>query len=636
MSDKAILLLCGVLALVIFAAAGVLAVFNRNKLTLVVRILGAGTFLILVALIYPSYTIDGQPYAIGLALVQSMCAMLLNANASELVAKFDGYTVSFIGAYKGVLLAMLIIAPLFTVGITLSFFSDKLNRVLYRIRSAFRPSYLLSEINERTLCVAEDIARKNKKAVIVFAVGADNGETDARSLDRIKAIGACVIGDDIVHIAHSTKHERNYYMLCADGSANLDAGLRLYQKYNGKPTSGVNMWLYTKDEISEVIFDHLYETFNVRLINEESLIARRLVTDYPLYNAVQDGKLSVLVVGGGKIGVEIIRWVTACTCLGDDVQAELNVIDRSADLIKGTFEKASPGLIDKWNIRFHGADVGTANFTGILKSIKPTYIVLALGNENLNIETAIYIRRIYKFTGDLPHIHCLADHKSIEKQILPNLCVTYWDYDKETARYTSELVCSFDIKPFGSYEDIYSDLRIGATYLDCLAVAHNAFYRGITEIDERYTPDLLRDLYNQVIFFKDYSDGFAVSVSYKLHLMGLELIDDGEGDLTLLESRLKQSMPCLRAHEAKRHEAYMRGSGWTDMPAEEVEGTQVGDKLGKRNARLDNTQIEALVKKTGRNFEQEDDQVIASLPTVIRLANALYGKRYSAREITKK
>ena len=627
------MILCFTLALVVFAAGVVLAILNRRNLKMVVRILGAGTFLMLVLMIYPSHSVNGRAYALGLALVQSMCAMLLNASAGDIFAAFDGYSVPFIGVYKGILLALLIIAPLFTVGITLSFFSEKFARVLYRIRSVFAPSFLFSQINERTLCIAEDIARKNKKAVIVFALPMEKDGIDARFQARIKAIKAIVIGEDIVNITHSVKRERNYYLLSTDGSVNLDAGIRLYKKYNGKSTDNVNMWLYTKDEISEVIFDHLYETFNVRLINEESLIARKLVTEYPLYNAVSKNRLSVLIIGCGNIGMEILRWTAVCSSMGDGVDTELNVIDIDGNKAQAIFDKTAPLLREKRNIKFHTADINTVEFTKLLSEIKTTYVVVSLGNANLNLETAMCVRRIYGIEGGLPHIHALIDHKSVEEQILPNLCVSFWSFDKENISHKSELLCSFEIRTFGSYEDTYSDLRIGASYFDCLAVAHNAAYYGITDIGEKCTPARLTDLYNQVLFFKDLSDGFAVSIPYKLYLMGLKLCDDGKGELGALESKLDENIDLIRSHENARYEAFMRSRGWADLSIEEVKKTgQMGDKLKKLNARIDNTYIKELSEMTGRDLALEDEQSIRRLPVIIRLANKIYGKSYSVRE----
>ncbi|MBQ9750269.1 MAG: hypothetical protein IJV87_06800, partial [Clostridia bacterium] len=531
-----------------------------------------------------------------------------------------------------VLLVLLIIAPLFTVGITLSFFSEKFSRIFYRIRSCFRDTYLFSAINERTLCIAEDVAATDRKALIVFALRISEDDIDAEALARIKDINAYVINDDIVQIRHSLRRTRNYYLLDTNDSENLEAGLRIYQRYNKERTDKVNMWLYTKNEISEVIFDHLYETFNVRLINEEGLIARALATDYPLYDAVKDGKLSILLVGGGNIGLEILRTLTMCSCLGDDVRVDINVIDLNGEKAKDIFEKTSPALAEKWNIKFHSADIKTSNFTEVLKGIEPTYIVVSLGSETLNMETALYIRRKYGIDGGLPLIHALVDHKSIDEQITPNLCVSDWKYNPENRKFESTPICSFEIKTFGSYEDTYKGLRIGASYRDCLAVAVNAANRGITAVDSVNNAEALTDLYNQVCFYKDYSDAFAVSIPYKLWLLGLELAEDGKGDISALESALEICADNLRKHENKRYEAFMRGRGWAQMMTDEVVDGRMSNKLQKKHARLDTQYTEVLEKMTGRDFAKEDIRSIMNLPTIIRLANDLYGKKYSVRK----
>ena len=66
------------------------------------------------------------------------------------------------------------------------------------------------------------------------------------------------------------------------------------------------------------------------------------------------------------------------------------------------------------------------------------------------------------------------------------------------------------------------------------------------------------------------------------------------------------------------------------MPDEVVDG-RMSNKLQKKHARLDTQYTEALEKMTGRDFAKEDVRSIMNLPTVILLANALYGKRYSVR-----
>ena len=166
MNGEVILSICAILTLLIFAVGVVLVILNRKDLKRVVRVLGVCVFLMLMSAIYPSYA--EESFAIGLTLFESMCAMLLNANLGDLLENFNSFNVAYIGIYKTVLLVLLIIAPLFTVGITLSFFSEKFTRILYRIRSEFRDTYLFSAINERTLCIAEDIDETDRKAIIVL------------------------------------------------------------------------------------------------------------------------------------------------------------------------------------------------------------------------------------------------------------------------------------------------------------------------------------------------------------------------------------------------------------------------------------------------------------------------------------
>ena len=630
MDSYVILLICAILMPVCAGCGIALAIVYRREVKYVVRILGVSVFLMLVAGIFPYYA--EQNFAIGLTLVESMCAMLLNASPGDILEGFNGYQVAYIQVYKAVLLVTLIIAPLFTVGITMSFFADRFNRIVYRIHSRFKDSYLFSAINERTLCIAEDVARNDKKAMTVFVLRVGENDISAEDMARIKAINAFVISEDIVKVEHSLRKQRNYYLLSTDNGENLEVGLRLYQKYNGgHHPDKINMWLYTKSELAEVIFDQLYEAFNVRLINEEGLIAKSLMTEHPLYEAVRDNKLTALVVGGGHIGLEIVRNMTACMCLGEGVESCIHVADLDGDKAKATLDKTSPHLAERFHIHFHSANVKASSFTHLLDTVRPTYIVVALGNETLNMESALYIRRHYGLADGFPQIYVLADHKSLEEQIVPHLCVSNWIYNSADGHYENAPVCTFAIQPFGCYEDTYKNLRIGATYQDCLAVAMNAARRGVTAVDETNTPTVLTDLYNQVCFYKDFSDAYAVSVPYKLHTMGLELVADGRGDLSVLEEHLPRYYETLRQQENRRFEAFMRSKGWTEMAPTEVTNELLRDKLRKKHARLTPLHTEELEQLTGRNFAEEDMRSIRSLPATIRLANTLYGKNYSVR-----
>ena len=73
MNREGILAICGVLTLIIAAVAVILAIRNRRNVTRVVRTLGVCVFLMLMTGIYPYYA--GQPYALGLTLVEMRYAL---------------------------------------------------------------------------------------------------------------------------------------------------------------------------------------------------------------------------------------------------------------------------------------------------------------------------------------------------------------------------------------------------------------------------------------------------------------------------------------------------------------------------------------------------------------------------------
>lgn len=263
MQPETALKLCAAVEILIVAVSVLLAVWKRNNLKSVIRTLGVGVFLSLVVMALPYYIGGRSPYAFWLSVFNAMCAMLMNADPVEILESIGAVQVSFVSVYRAVLLFLFILAPLFTVGITLSFFSERFTRLLYRLRSVFRDSYLFSAVNERTVCLAENIAEKERKPLILFAISGSTEDESAELLSRIKKLGGYVLTGDITSVRHNIRRKRHYYLLDFDGSINLENGLRLFEKYNDAASDTLYMWLYTKDETASVIFDYLYEKFHV-------------------------------------------------------------------------------------------------------------------------------------------------------------------------------------------------------------------------------------------------------------------------------------------------------------------------------------------------------------------------------------
>jgi len=109
-------------------------------------------------------------------------------------------------------------------------------------------------------------------------------------------------------------------------------------------------------------------------------------------------------------------------------------------------------------------------------------------------------------------------------------------------------------------------------------------------------------------------------------------VDDGAGEVSDLENILEANIDRLHKNENKRYEAFMRSKGWTQLMPSEVQNARMGNKLQKKHARIDPQYTKELEEMTGRDFSKEDVRTIRNFPTIIRIANALYGKNYSVRK----
>ena len=113
-------------------------------------------------------------------------------------------------------------------------------------------------------------------------------------------------------------------------------------------------------------------------------------------------------------------------------------------------------------------------------------------------------------------------------------------------------------------------------------------------------------------------------------MLGLELCDDGRGDVSLLDPIIKDNIDMLRRNENARYEAFMRSKGWRQLLPEEIgpEGYLM-DKLMKKHARLETTYQAQLEKMTGRDFNAKDSLALYNLPCIIKLANELSARGFS-------
>ena len=345
MDKNLIMTICLCLGILCWAVAAFFAIRYRKDGKSVIRAIGIGVFASLFFFIYPYAIVESGVLSVPFALLQVMASAVV---ASDPLAIFEllsaEYTVSYMEAYKTILIILHVISPLFTIGITLSFFESKFTAFIYRIRSTFKQSHIFSDVNERTLCLAESIYASNKKSVFVFIGDAEKLEEQREFAERVRAVGGYVLDMAVGEVRHSLKKTRTYYLLKPDSGKNLKDAIHLFEKYDKIGGEKIKIWLYSKDEISSVVFDNIDEKIDIRLVNEEQLISMGLMRKYPLFDAVKDGKLEFMLVGAGNIGMEILKTALWCSQLGENIDVRFHVLDRNAEYAAQSLKSNAPDL----------------------------------------------------------------------------------------------------------------------------------------------------------------------------------------------------------------------------------------------------------------------------------------------------
>ncbi len=661
MKDVAIVQLCFALACIILCVGIGIAFARRKNIKAVVRVLGVTVYAMMCCMIFPNNYLHNTNYAVGLTLFESMCAMLLDSSPIEMIASFDGIHYHYLALYQSILFVLLIIAPLFTVGVTISFFSERFVRIVYRVQSIFRDSYIFTAMNERSVTTAENIFDTERghgrtRPLILFVCESAD-EVESEYLERLTNIQALRMKNTVLNLQVNHKRACNYYLLDVESSVNIAHAISLHesaQTLRRQPKS-VNMWLYCKGEVADIVFDNLNAAFRITYINEEKLIANELVKEHPLYTGIQQEcaegtvrqSICVLLIGCGNVGMQILKNIVMDTSFTAQLAGEIHVVDFKANKVEAQFRKQTNRLMDLRNISFHQADVTSNDFVDCLGAITPSYIVCAMDNLNRNIETGIFVRRFYGDLPTKPPIHLLIEKEYIKDKLLSKLVMCDWQFDGAQRTYHKAQTDSFALKTFGSYETTYRHLHALADIFECLAIASHAVSRGMVALCDDTSTEQLMQLFYETRYYKELWTYYALNIPNKLFLLGITLERLGcqkwdaaafEAAIPLLEGALccndatkAENIAMLAGQENMRFEAYMRSNGWREMPLDKIKNGGYINKLTKEHARIDNTHAALLSELYGKDILQLDKEAVLQLPLILKLAVQIYHESTSLR-----
>ena len=159
---------------------------------------------------------------------------------------------------------------------------------------------------------------------------------------------------------------------------------------------------------------HEYPNDSIRVISTHAILMRDILWDYPLFcNMHQPKELNVSVFGVGDFGGYFAMNTLWCATL-PDCHLKLNLVD--CDQRENILRRVSDNLPDGYfDIEIFNENINTNSFFQGLSSTRlydSDYILVAMGNDDVNISISRKIRLYFARCGKNPFIITVLKNQS--------------------------------------------------------------------------------------------------------------------------------------------------------------------------------------------------------------------------------
>ena len=547
---------CSVLALLASVVAFYMAIRNKYDKIKPIYLLIAGVFSSCLLMVFPVHlcAFSGDPLSWIKALFVSAqdAVQFFTADADHsIIADNTACLSGWIEEGYEVLVSVLIIsAPILTFSFVLSFFKGITAQLRYWFHAA-ADTYVFSEINQNSVSLAESIYKENNDAILIFAnLPKEEDQTIEELLDRVKAINAICFRNDISQIKLKEKSQETktyFFAMCDDESKSISQALQIIPKYRHRKNSMV--FLFSSDIESELILNNLDKgCLIVRRINPRNAFMIHMLSsegkrlfDTALPLEGKEKEISVLLLGLGQFGQEILKAL-AWYCQMDDYTLRIHAFDKDKQA-EDKITAMCPELMGKeyngvrregeafYDIHIHPYDVDTASFKDKVREIgRISYAFVSLGNDSLNITTAVNLRVLFEQMGIHPEIVAVVTD--------PEKCTAL-------AHAVAQNDMPYKIRFVGDAKTIYSSDVIINSELEKEAL----------ELHKRYQEN--KSAYGFYEFEYNYKSSMASVIHYGAR-KHCKIPGAGKSELEITPEERKT----IEALEHKRWNAYMRAVGF--------------------------------------------------------------------------
>lgn len=449
--------------------------------------------------------------------------------------------------YLAVSLFIQFLAPICTLSVVLSLLKNVSAYWSFIIRYN-KNIFVFSDLNEKSYTLAKSIRQEDKNSVIVFTDIFEEDGNISELVKKVKKMRSICFMKDLLTVdfrRHSPKKKVVFLLMSENESLNTEQGLKLIEKYRDRKSTDI--YVMSRQTECEILLSAAEKgELKVRRFNESSALINRIFYDNKMDifgSATDDGTdeklISALVVGMGSTGKETVKTLS-WFCQMDGYKVRINAFDAD-DLCEERFTAEAPELMsEKYNgtflpgevryeINIHsGIYADTNTFFEKVKEIENiTYVMVSLGDDELNIKTAVSLRMIFERMGIHPFIHAVV-YSSQRIRAL-----------KDLKNYSGQ---EYDINFIGDLDSFFSKDIIFGTELEKEALERHLKWGKEDD-------------------FWNYEYNYRSSVAAAIHIKariacGITGAEKAENELTEEE---RTSLECL---EHRRWNAYMRSEGY--------------------------------------------------------------------------
>lgn len=521
------------------------------------------------------------------------------------------------------------VGAMLTVMTVLSFFGMKfLSRLRLLVANA-KQVYLFLGLNEATECLIKSLKEKDGSRLYIVVEDLEERENDDALVGKLKEEAFILLDHDWEKLetfkqlkipARLLKSELHVFALSDEDNYNVQTIYRLFNQACRMEAGNDNIHFYinTRDEGIEKTLESLNQEHGThhefKVFSLPDLTARQLFQTYPIHDvvpmdterAVACSGFTLFIAGLEPTGVEVLR---KSIYLGQFIGGEYRAIvtDEAMNRKRGHLFNKYPEINCNYNIETHEAGPGSEEFYRILQENLPSiqYIVVALGDDQTNMETAIEIQRlIHRSHLQAPPI--VAVHIRVQE-------------DFEHVRASESLP---NLRFFGRNTDIFTENIIINEGMDRMARQMNALFNSIYHIEPADNWGALDS------FTKESNRSAAANIPTKLRLLGLEMIEKGDkkgaghrNPVNLMNYLVGERLDNLARQEHLRWNAFHYASGWTSWPLSPTgDAKKAKDLKNKRHACLVSwDELEAVTRHFNQNptYQQLDYEQVKNICKIL-------------------